>query len=243
MSQVLGIDIGGSGMKAAPVDTTTGELVGERHRIPTPDPATPEAMIDVGRQLVDHFSWKKSVGCAFPGVIQQGRVLTAANLDKAWVGVDGAAAFTKALDLDVAMVNDADAAGLAEVRFGAAKDVPGVVLMVTLGTGIGTGMFVDGKLVPNTELGHLKMDGKTEAEDVASARAREDAGLSWADWSGHLDAYLCELERLLWPTLFVLGGGVSKKFDKFADRLTVRTPIVAAEMRNQAGIVGAALAT
>ena len=242
VDRVLGIDIGGSGMKAAEVDTTKGEMLSERFRIPTPRPATPDAMAEVVAELTSHFGWTGPVGVGFPGVIHHGVVRTAANLDKSWIDVDGDALFTQAAGCDVVMINDADAAGLAEVRYGVAEDVSGVVVMLTLGTGIGSAIFVDGTLVPNTEFGHLIMDGEI-AEDRASSRAKEDKGLSMKTWGKELELYLQELEKLLWPDLFILGGGISKEFDKFVGHLDdVRTPIRAAEQLNRAGIVGAALA-
>lgn len=242
MADVLGIDIGGSGMKAGVVDTTVGEMTTERFRITTPKPATPDAMAEVVAQLTGHFSWSGPVGVGFPGVIQNGMVRTAANLDKSWIDVDGDARFTDVSACDVVMINDADAAGLAEVRYGAGQDVPGVVIMVTLGTGIGSAVFIDGTLVPNTEFGHLMMDGKI-AEDRASSRAKEEQNLSMKKWGRELALVLQELERLLWPDLFILGGGISRQFDRFIHRLDdVRTPIRAAEQRNHAGIIGAALA-
>ena len=242
VDRVLGIDIGGSGMKAAEVDTTKGEMLTERFRIPTPRPATPDAMAEVVAELTSHFGWTGPVGVGFPGVIHHGVVRTAANLDKSWIDVDGDALFTQAAGCDVVMINDADAAGLAEVRYGVAQDVSGVVVMLTLGTGIGSAIFVDGTLVPNTEFGHLIMDGEI-AEDRASSRAKEDKGLSMKTWGKELELYLRELEKLLWPDLFILGGGISKEFDSFVGHLDdVRTPIRAAEQLNRAGIVGAALA-
>lgn len=242
MSLVLGIDIGGSGMKAAPVDTVTGEMVASKHRIATPKPATPEAMADVARQLVSHFEWTGPVGIGFPGVIKDGVICTAANLDESWVGVDGDALFTEVSGCDVSMINDADAAGLAEVRFGAGAGVAGTVILLTLGTGIGSAIFTNGKLVANTEFGHLDMDGKI-AEDRASSRIKEDDDLSFKKWGGELEDVLREIEKLLWPELFILGGGISKQFDEFAEYLDkVRTSVVPAQMRNKAGIIGAALA-
>lgn len=242
MTRVLGIDIGGTGMKAAEVDISTGEMVSERQRIATPKPATPEAMAEVVAELTGQCSWKGPVGMGFPGVVQSGVIRTAANLDKSWVGVDADKIFTDVAGCDVVMINDADAAGLAEARFGAAKGVKGVVILLTLGTGIGSAIFVDGKLVPNTEFGHLDLNGKL-AEHRASARVKEDKDLSYAKWSKQLSKVLREMEKLFWPELFVLGGGISASFDKFEDHLKkVRTPVVAAEMENKAGIVGAALA-
>lgn len=237
---VLGIDIGGSGMKAAPVDTTTGRLLHARHRIATPASGSPDEMLDVGRQLVDHFQWSGPVGITFPGVIRHGVITTSANLDPGWVGIDGRRAFSDAVGLPCQIVNDADAAGLAEVRFGAAADTQGVVLVLTFGTGIGSALFVDQRLVPNTELGHLSM-GSTTAEELASSRIKKRENLSFDLWSERVVAYLTELERLLSPDLFVVGGGISKQFEDFSYLLTIDTPIVPAALRNDAGIVGAGL--
>jgi polyphosphate glucokinase len=236
----LGIDIGGSGMKAAPIDVTSGELLAERLRIETPHSASPAAMIPVIGQLLDHFSWEGPVGITFPGVVRHGTTLTAANLHPDWIGLDAAGAFAEAIGHRPVVVNDADAAGVAEARFGAARDVAGVVLLLTLGTGIGTALINDGALVPNTELGHLVVDGH-DAETRAAASAREREDLGWKEYSGRLTRYLNELERLLWPDLFVVGGGISEKFDKFGPRLEITTPIVPAVLRNRAGIVGAAV--
>lgn len=241
MTKILGIDIGGSGMKAAPVDVAAGKLLSDRYRIPTPRPAKPDAMADVVAELVKEFKWSGPVGCAFPGVTCDNTIFTAANLHKSWVNKNAGELFTEACGNPVTMINDADAAGLAEVKFGAAKGVKGVVIMVTIGTGIGTAMFTNGVLVPNTELGHLDMNG-TEAEDLASARVKEDDDLSWKKYSKRLDRYLDELERLLWPDLFIIGGGMSTDFDRFDSRLSLRAKIVPASLHNNAGIVGAALA-
>jgi polyphosphate glucokinase len=241
VSTLLGIDIGGTGMKAAPVDTETGELIAPRHRILTPHPATPDAMAGVVAQLTQHFDWTGQVGAAFPAVVKAGVATTAANIDRAWIGTDVAATFARASKCDVTVVNDADAAGIAEMEFGAGKGRVGVVLMVTLGTGIGTAVFYEGVLIPNTELGHLKM-GKKEAEQRASDSVRQDQGLSWQKWARRLDAYLGELERLLQPDLFILGGGVSKRHDRFLPLLTTHAEIVPATLLNEAGIVGAAIA-
>jgi polyphosphate glucokinase len=236
----FGIDIGGSGMKAAVVDLTTGELRTDRKRIKTPKPATPEAMADVVRKLVEFHDWSGPVGVAFPAVVQRGIVHSAANIDTSWIGVDADATFTAASAQPVTMVNDADAAGLAEVRFGAGKDVAGVVMMLTFGTGIGSGLFVDGRLVPNTELGHLELDGH-DAESRAAASVRERHHLSWKHWAKRVDAYLHHVEMLFSPDLFILGGGVSKESSEWFPHLSVSTPFVAAQMLNNAGIVGAAL--
>ena len=242
MTRVLGIDIGGSGMKAAQVDVVSGEIVSEKHRIDTPRPATPEAMAEVVGQLTSHFDWSGPVGVGFPGVVQNGFVRTAANLDKSWIDVDGDKVFTDVAGCDVVMVNDADAAGLAEVRFGAGKDVNGVVILLTLGTGIGSAIFTNGELVPNTEFGHLDMGGKI-AEHRASSRIKDEKDLSFKKWGKQLEDVLQEMEKLFWPELFILGGGISKQFKEFEEHLDkVRAKIVPAEQLNRAGIVGAALA-
>jgi len=241
MARVLGIDIGGTGMKAAPVDTTTGELVADRHRILTPHPAVPDTMAGVFAQLTSHFDWTGPVGATFPAVVKGGVARTAANIDRSWIGTDVAATFARSSHCDVTVVNDADAAGVAELEFGAGKGRGGVVMMITLGTGIGTALFVDGRMVPNTELGHLKL-GKKEAEARAADSVRQQEGLSWAKWAKRLDEYLLELERLLFPDLFILGGGVSKRHDRFIPLLTTHAEVVPAGLLNEAGIVGAAIA-
>ncbi len=229
-------------MKAAEVDIATGEMVSEKHRIDTPKPASPEAMAEVAAQLTAHFDWTGPIGVGFPGVIQKGVVRTAANLDKSWVDVDGDKVFTQVCGCDVAMINDADAAGLAEVRFGAGKDVPGTVIMLTLGTGIGSAIFTDGKLVRNTEFGHMEIDGKI-AENRASSRVKDEKDLSYKKWGHRVEDVLQVMEKLFWPELFILGGGISKNFDEFEEYLDkVHAKIVPAEMLNRAGIVGAALA-
>ena len=240
MATVLGIDIGGTGMKAAPVDTTSGELVAARHRILTPHPAVPDTMATVFAELTSHFDWSGPVGATFPAVVKAGVARTAANIDRVWIGTDVAATFARTSRCDVTVVNDADAAGVAEMEFGAGKGRAGVVMMITLGTGIGTALFVDGRMVPNTELGHLKL-GKKEAEARAADSVRQRLGLSWGAWAKRLDAYLLELERLLSPDLFILGGGVSKRHDRFIPRLTTHAEVVPAGLLNEAGIVGAAI--
>ncbi len=242
MSLVLGIDIGGSGVKGATVDTGAGVVVSDKHRIATPKPATPQAVAEVAGEIAGFHDWSGPVGIGFPGVVQNGVIRTAANLDDSWIGVDGDALFTEVVGCDVSMINDADAAGLAEVRFGAGAGVNGTVILLTLGTGIGSAVFADGKLVANTEFGHMQMDGKV-AEDRASSRVKEDDDLSFKKWGGELEDVLREIEKLFWPELFILGGGISKQFDEFAEYIDkVRTPVVPAQMRNRAGIVGAALA-
>ena len=236
----FGIDIGGSGMKAAVVDLDTGALASQRLRIPTPQPATPAAMAEVAAELVRLHGWSAPLGVGFPGVVHHGVVHAAANLDRSWAAVDADRLFTDACGFDVAMVNDADAAGLAEVRWGGARDVAGVVLVLTFGTGIGSGLFVDGILVPNTELGHLELDGR-DAESHTAASVREREGLSWAEWTLRVQRYLRHVEMLLSPDLIVIGGGVSKMADRWLPTISIHTPIVAAAMANNAGIVGAAL--
>jgi polyphosphate glucokinase len=241
MSLVLGVDIGGTGTKAAIVDLATGTMVTERHRIDTPRPATAKAVGKVVGKLVKHFGWEGPVGVGFPGVVQNGIVRTAANLHKSWVDLDADAHFTKITGCDVVMINDADAAGMAEMRYGAGKNNDGTVIMLTLGTGIGSALFRGGQLVPNLEFGHLVLDGEI-AEDRASSRAKEERDLSMKDWANEVEVLLVEMEKLFWPDLFVIGGGISKRFDEFVSYFDkVQTPVVAASMRNHAGVIGAAL--
>jgi polyphosphate glucokinase len=239
--QVLGSDIGGTGIKGAPVETRDGKLLKKRYRVSTPQPATPGAVAESVAKIVSHFDWKGPVGCAFPAVVKDGRVRTAANISRRWLGVDARRVFEEASGCRVSVINDADAAGYAEMHFGAGRRRRGLVVMVTLGTGIGTALFINGHLVPNTELGHLMLRGR-DAELWAAAIVRQDKGLSWKKWSRRLDAYLHLLHRYFWPDLFIIGGGVSRKWRKFLPRLTLPTPIVPATLRNDAGIVGAALA-
>jgi polyphosphate glucokinase len=239
--RVFGIDVGGSGIKGAPVDTETGELVAERERIKTPKPATPEAIARTAVEVVRRSVWDGPVGCGFPAVIKDGVVRTAANIDKAAIGFDMQERLEQELEAPVRVINDGDAAGLAEMRWGAGRGCEGVVLMLTLGTGIGTSLFVEGRLVPNTELGHIELRGE-DAEHRASDSARKREDLSWQQYAERLDEYLHKIEDLLWPDLIVIGGGISKKADKFFPHLTARTKVVRAEMLNEAGIAGAALA-
>lgn len=241
--QVLGIDIGGTGIKGAVVDTATGEFTVERFRIETPRPASPQAVADVVRQITERFSWTGPIGCTFPGVVKHGVIRTAANVDHDWIDLGAADVFSKATGCHVAVVNDADAAGEAEARFGHEQARTGVVVLLTLGTGIGSAVVVDGELIPNTELGHLKMGKKQrDAEDLAAESVRENEDLGWKGWANRLSDYLRELEQLLWPDLFVIGGGVSKKADKFIPHIRCATPVVPAELLNNAGIIGAAMA-
>lgn len=239
--RILGIDVGGSGIKGAPVDVRTGELAGERFRIKTPDPATPDAVTTTIAAVAKHFDWTGKIGVGFPAVIKEGTAYTAANIDPAWIGTNGQALVAAKTGCAVTMLNDADAAGLAEIRFGAGRGIGGTVMMVTLGTGIGTGMYRNGALVPNTELGHIIIRGK-DAETRASAGARERKGYSWEKWGKHLSEYFHEIERLLWPDLFIVGGGVSDEWENLAPFIKITTTIVPATMFNLAGIVGAALA-
>jgi len=236
----LGIDIGGTGMKAALVDLETGELVADRFRVDTPKPATPQAMAVVVRDLVEHFEWTSPAGVGFPAVVRNGVVGSAANIDESWIDVDADALFSQATGLDVHMINDADAAGVAELRFGAGRGRSGVVMMLTFGTGIGSGLFIDGILVPNTELGHLELDGH-DAEERAAASARDRHDLSWTEWASRVEKYLRHVEALFSPDLFIVGGGASKQSGKWLPKIRIDTEIVPAQMANNAGIVGAAL--
>ena len=239
--ELLGVDIGGSGIKAAPVDVTAGALTRERIKVPTPQPSKPKAVAEAVRGLVEQFGCSGKAGITFPGVVTDGVIRTAVNLDPAWIGVNARDLFGSATGLAVRAVNDADAAGLAEMRFGAGAGQPGTVVMLTFGTGIGSALFIDGVLVPNTEFGHIEIRGK-DAEMRASERAREVHDLDWAQWAGRVDEYMSHLEALLWPGLFIVGGGVSRKSDKFLPLLEgLRARVVPAKLHNDAGIVGAAL--
>ena len=241
MAGVLGIDIGGTGVKAAPVDVATGRLLAERVKLPTPNPAVPDQVAQVVGELIDHFGWSGPVGITFPGVVSGGIIRTAANLDRAWIGIDAVRFFGDATRQPVTVLNDADAAGLAEMRFGSGKGQQGTVLMLTFGTGIGSALFYNDVLVPNTEFGHIEIHGK-DAEARASERAREVGDLSWEKWADRVDTYLDKMEALLSPDLFIIGGGISRKSDKFLPRLTLHARVVPAALHNDAGIVGAAMA-
>jgi polyphosphate glucokinase len=239
--QGFGVDIGGSGIKGGLVDLDKGELIGERIRIETPQPSLPGPVCDVVAQIVTRFGWTGRVGVTFPGVMKLGVAYTAANVDKSWIGADVDVALDELIPGTVETLNDADAAGIAEMRYGAGRDRNGTVLMLTFGTGIGSALFVDGHLVPNTEFGHIQVDGE-DGERRASAAAREREGLSYPEWAKRVDRYLDVLEAGLWPDLIIVGGGVSKKADKWVPLLSTRTPVVPAQLQNDAGIVGAALA-
>jgi polyphosphate glucokinase len=237
----LGVDIGGTGIKAAPVDVVAGKLTAERVKLDTPHPATPKAVADVVAQLVKSFSWTGPAGITFPGVVTDGVTRTAANVDHGWIGLDARALLAGATGLDVSVLNDADAAGIAEMTFGAGKGQAGTVVMLTFGTGIGSALFTDGTLVPNTEFGHIEIHGK-DAETRASEHAKELHDLSWSKWAGRVDEYLMHMEAVLSPALFIIGGGISKQSDKFVPLLDgIRARIVPAAMHNDAGIVGAAM--
>jgi len=240
--EALGIDVGGSGVKAAPVDLDTGERLETRLRIATPQPSTPEAVYAVFDQLIEHYRWDGAIGCALPSVVRSGVVYTAANIDDGWIGRDVATELTERYSMPVSVVNDADAAGIAEQRFGEARDLNGTVLLLTLGTGIGSAMFRDGALLPNTELGHLEFKGM-DAEHYAAARLVDEGGLKRREWAVRLNEYLNYVEDVLSPDHFILGGGISKKFDDYSDLLDTTATIRPARFRNRAGIIGAALAT
>jgi polyphosphate glucokinase len=239
--QVLGIDVGGSGIKGAPVDTKTGKLMAERIRIKTPKEAEPQPVADVVAEIARSFNWQGPIGIGFPAPIKAGVTLMAANVSAKWVGTNADELFTKTTGCDCTMINDADAAGLAEMKFGAGKGQPGTVILITLGTGIGTAIFYRGNLLPNTEFGHLEMNGK-DAEHRASDAVRQRDELSWKKYAKRLNKYLLQMEKLFWPDLFIIGGGISKESEKYVPLLNVETPIVTAQFLNEAGIVGAALA-
>ena len=238
--EVLGIDIGGSGIKGAPVDTDTGNLLAARYRLQTPSPSKPQTVAEIVAKIADHFSWKGSLGIGYPGVVRKGVTLTAANMLNDWDGINAAKLIKKVTGRKTCIINDADAAGLAEMAFGAGKDRQGVVMVVTIGTGLGTALFTNGQLLPNSEFGHLEIDG-VEAEWIASDAARKREKLSWKKWGRRFDQYLHTMEKLLWPDLIILGGGISKKYEEFLPYITVQAEVVPAKMLNEAGIVGAAV--
>ncbi|WP_439032751.1 polyphosphate--glucose phosphotransferase [Gordonia terrae] len=238
----FGVDVGGSGIKGGIVDLDTGDLVGERFKVLTPQPATPDAVADGVAEVVAHFDWTGPVGITLPGVVTEGVMRTAANIDKAWIGTDVYDLFSRHLDgRTVSVLNDADAAGMAEDAYGAGKGVDGVVMLLTFGTGIGSAILNNGNLVPNTELGHLQV-GKKEAEHQASSRVREEKGWTYEKWTEKVSEVLATYEALFWPKLFIAGGGISRKADKWIPLLTNKTPVVPATLLNTAGIVGAAMA-
>ena len=238
---ILGIDIGGSGVKGAPVDLAQGAFETERLRIETPQPATPKAVAKVVGEIVDHFALKGPFGCTFPAVVQHGVTMTAANVDESWIGTDAETLLREQTGYPVVVLNDADAAGIAEVKYGAGQDAKGVVIVLTFGTGIGSAIFVDGKLLPNTEFGHVQLKGD-DAEHYTAAQVRKNEDLSWKRWGRRVNEYLQYMETLFTPDRFIIGGGVSKKHEKFFEHIDVRAEIVPAELFNDAGIIGAALA-
>ncbi len=238
----LGIDIGGSGIKGAPVDLARGQFARDRLRVDTPKVSSPAAVADIVAQIARHFAddvGDSPIGVTLPAVVTKGVVRTAANIDPAWIGTDARKLLSDKLGRPVTVVNDADAAGVGELHFGAARNAGGLVLMTTLGTGIGSALLYDGVLIPNSELGHLEIDGH-DAEERAAANVKDEKDLSWQEWAVRLQRYYSHIEDLLWPDLIVVGGGVSKKSDKFLPLLHLRAPIVAAQLANSAGIVGAA---
>ncbi|WP_417068678.1 polyphosphate--glucose phosphotransferase [Niveibacterium terrae] len=239
--QILGVDVGGSGIKGAIVETRTGKLLSPRIRIATPQPATPEAVGQTLTELISRHGWTGPVGIGFPAAIQRGIARTAANIDASFIGLAIADYFSEISGSRCFIANDADVAGLAEMRFGAGKDHSGVVLIVTIGTGLGTALFANGQLLPNTELGHIFLKNGEEAEAYASDAAREAHKLKWSAWGKRFNRYLATMEALFWPDLIVLGGGASAKLEKYSSQITVRAPVVPASFLNQAGIVGAAL--
>ncbi|MCU0496102.1 MAG: ROK family protein [Anaerolineae bacterium] len=239
--EILGIDIGGSGIKGAVVDVTTGQFTQERYRVDTPQPSSPDAIANAVANVIEYFQWRSLVGCTFPAVVKQGVMQTAANVDPSWIGTNGQQLFEEQTNCPFIVLNDADAAGIAEMTFGSGKGRQGLVMILTFGTGIGSAMFQDGHLIANTELGHLELRGKP-AEHRASNRIREEKELSWAKWTKRVNEYLQYLEFLFSPDLFIIGGGVSRKYDKFFPLLEVRTELIPATFFNDAGIVGAALA-
>lgn len=238
----FGVDIGGSGIKGGIVDLDTGELVGERFKVLTPQPSTPGACAGAVREVIDHFGWDGPVGITVPAVVTKGTVRSAANIDPGWIGADAGELFTSTLGRDVTVLNDADAAGLAEDRYGAGRDFEGVILLLTLGTGIGSALIYRGTLVPNTEFGHIEVDGK-EAEHRAASSIKERKEWSYEKWAGQVSRVFREYEKLLWPDLIIVGGGISRKAEKWVPLLEVKTPVIPAKLLNTAGIVGAAMAS
>lgn len=240
--EILGIDVGGTGIKAAPVDLSTGTLLAERNRIDTPRPAKPEALVEVIKAQIDFFNWTGPVGCGFPTVVVNGTCRTASNLHKSWVGVDIQKLFSDATGLPFKVINDADAAGLASMKFGLGKDLKGKVLFITIGTGIGSGLFQDGVLIPNLELGRINSKFGEPIENYTSKLAMKKDNLSIKKWAKRFDYFLHHIDLIISPEHVIIGGGMSKRFDEFKDYLTVDYPVQAAVKKNNAGIIGAALA-
>jgi polyphosphate glucokinase len=240
--QALGIDIGGSGIKGAPVDLTSGKLLSDRLRIKTPVPATPANVFKVIHKIQKHFDWSGNIGCGFPAVIRENIVHTASNIDKKWIGKNISNLGNKEFQNNIHFINDADAAGLAEMQFGAGKDFKGLAILLTVGTGIGTSIFYDNHLFPNSEFGQLMFKGKI-AEHYASNAVREKENLTWKKWALRFNEYLIEIERLLWPEIIIIGGGISKKTEKYLKHLNTKAKVIPAQLRNNAGIIGAALSS
>ena len=240
--EILGIDVGGSGIKGAPVNVETGELLAERHRIITPKPSKPVEIAEAVKEMVEHFGWAGPVGCGFPTVIHHGKSVARGNIHKTWLGVQVDELFQNRTGLPFTVVNDADAAGMAEMAYGAGRGKMGLVIMVTIGTGLGTGVFFDGKLIPNFELGRIYYKNGELIEYFASDAARQREALSYKAWGKRFNKFLKHVIRIFSPDLLILGGGASKKYDRFKDQITVDVPIVIAESQNNAGIIGAAVA-
>lgn len=238
---MLGIDIGGTGIKGAIVNVESGTLVTDRHKIATPQPATPESVIATVKELVDRLEWKGKIGCGFPAAVKHEIVKTASNIDDSWIGVNAATEIEKVTGCKAHVINDVDAAGQGEVAFGAGKGMNGTIMMVALGTGIGTAIFSEGQLLPNTELGHLKLHGKI-AEHYAANSIREKEDLGWKEFGKRVNEYLQLVEFLFWPDMIIIGGGVSKKYENFSKHFDVECEVAPATLRNNAGIIGAALA-
>lgn len=239
--EILGIDVGGSGIKGAIVDTKAGELITERYRIPTPQPATPPSVIETMEAIIRNFDWHGTVGCGFPAAVKDEIVKTASNIDNSWIGINASAKIEKVTGCTTYLVNDVDAAGYAEVAFGAGKDRKGTIFLAAFGTGIGTAVYHNQQLVPNTEMGHITMHG-IAAEDYAANSVRKRNNLDWEEWGGRVNEYLQLIESLFWPDIIIIGGGVSKYFKEFSPFFDLDTEVVPAENRNHAGIIGAALA-
>ena len=239
--KVLGVDVGASGIKGGVVDIKTGDLLTERLRLPTPEPATPKNMAKTFAELLKMHKWDGLVGCGFPSIVKNGMALSAANIDKAWKGTNIEKVFSKASGAKVKALNDADAAGLAEMRFGAGKGKKGTVIMITIGSGLGSAIFLNGKLLTNMELGHIYLKGQSEiAEKYASNSTKKNLDLTWEEWALRFKVYLEHVQHVFSPDLFILGGGASKKFDRYADIISIKTPVVPAQLLNNAGTVGAA---
>jgi len=241
--EVLGIDIGGSGIKGTIVNIKTGEFLEDRYRIDTPQPATPEKIAKGVKEITSHFKWKGNIGCGFPAVVQNGVIKTASNIDKSCIGINANELFSTATKCRVSVFNDADAAGFAELTFSDVKSIIGLTIFLTIGTGIGSAFFKDGLLIPNSELGHIYMKNGLVGEKYCSDAIRKEKDLDWETWSKRFDEYLTYLEKLFYPDLFIVGGGASKKIDKFQPFLTIRTPLQPSKLLNNAGIIGAALLT